>query len=106
MTNTLENCEGEITINGIHINRLRYADDTTVMAASKEDLVELIQRMKENSKESGLQKKTKIMMVNRQNQNQISIQRIYNIEMVNTIIYRGSLITNSCGWSEKIALTK
>ena len=45
-------------------NNLRYADDTTVMAVSEEELTSLLARVKEESEKAGLKlniKKTKIM---------------------------------------------
>ena len=55
--------QAEIKITGRNINNLRYADDTTLMAESEEELKNLM-RMKEESKEAGLElsiQKTKIM---------------------------------------------
>ena len=52
---------GEISIN---INNLRYADDTTLMAESEEELKSLLMKMKEESKKVGLKlniQKSKIM---------------------------------------------
>ena len=49
---------------GVHINNLRYADDTTLMAESEEDLKSLLMKVKEESEKVGLKlnmKKTKIM---------------------------------------------
>ena len=47
-----------------NINNLRYADDTTIMAESKEELKNLLKRVKEESEKAGLKlniKETKIM---------------------------------------------
>ena len=52
-----------IRIAGRNINNLRYADDTTLMAESKEELKSLLMRVKEDSEKAGLQlniQKTKI----------------------------------------------
>ena len=49
---------------GRNINNLRYADDTTLMAESKEELKSLLMKVKEESKKVGLKlsiQKTKIM---------------------------------------------
>ena len=49
---------------GININNLRYADDTTLMAESEEELKSLLMKMKEESEKVGLKlniQKTKIM---------------------------------------------
>ena len=50
MRNTgLEEAEAGIKIAGININNLRYADDTTLMAESEEDLKSLLMKVKEES---------------------------------------------------------
>ena len=49
---------------GRNINKLRYADDTTLMAESKEELKSLLMKVKEESEKVGLKlniQKTKIM---------------------------------------------
>ena len=46
--------ELEIKIAGKNINNLRYADDTTLMAESKEELKSLLMKVKEESEEPGL----------------------------------------------------
>ena len=53
-----------IKIAGRNINNLRYADDTTLMAESEEELRSLLMKVKEQSEKSGLKldiQKTKIM---------------------------------------------
>ena len=53
-----------IKIAGRNINNLRYADDTTLMAESKEELKSLLMKVKEESEKVGLKlniQKTKIM---------------------------------------------
>ena len=53
-----------IKISGRHINNPRYADDTTLMAESEEELKSLLMRVKEESENVGLKlniQKTKIM---------------------------------------------
>ena len=60
----LEETQAEIKIAGRHINNLRYADDTTLMAESKEELKSLLIKVKEESEKFGLKlniQKTKIM---------------------------------------------
>ena len=55
MRNTgLEEAQAGIKIAGININHLRYADDTTLMAESEEELKSLLMRVKEESKNVGL----------------------------------------------------
>ena len=41
-------------ISGTNINNLRYADDTTLMAESDEELKRLLMKVKEDSKKAGL----------------------------------------------------
>ena len=60
----LEEAQAGIKIAGRNINNLRYADDTTLMAESEEELKSLLMKVKEESKKVGLKpniQKTKIM---------------------------------------------
>ena len=60
----LEEAQAGIRIAGRNINDLRYADDTTLMAESKEELKNLLMRVKEESEKIRLKlniQKTKIM---------------------------------------------
>ena len=50
----LEEAQAAIKIAGRNINNLRYADDTTLMAKSKEKLKCLLMRVKEGSEKAGL----------------------------------------------------
>ena len=65
MRNTrLEEEQAEIKIAGRNINNLRYADDTTLMAESEEELKSLLMKVKEESANVGLKlniQKTKIL---------------------------------------------
>ena len=65
MRNTgLEDAQGGIKIAGKNINNLRYADDTTLMAESEEELKSLLMKVKEDSEKVGLKlniQKTKIV---------------------------------------------
>ena len=61
----LEEAQAGIKIAGRSINNLRYADDTTLMAGSKEELKSLSMKVKEESEKVGLKldtQKTKIMV--------------------------------------------
>ena len=51
----LDESQAGIKITGRNINNLTYADDTTLMAESEEDLKSLLMRVKEESERSGLQ---------------------------------------------------
>ena len=60
----LDELQAAIMIGRRNINNLRYANDTTLMAESKEELRSLLMRVKEESERAGLKlniKKTKIM---------------------------------------------
>ena len=60
----LEETQAGIKIAGRNINNLRYADDTTLMAESEEELKILLMKVKEESEKVGLKfniQKTKIM---------------------------------------------
>ena len=60
----LEDAQAGIKIAGSNMNNLRYADDTTLMAESEEELKSLLMKMKEESEKVGLKlsiQKTKIM---------------------------------------------
>ena len=50
----LEEAQAGIKIAGRNINNLRYADDTTFMAESEEDLKSLLMKVKEESEKLGL----------------------------------------------------
>ena len=60
----LDEAQAGIKITGRNINNLRYADDTTLMAESEEELKGLLMKVKEESEKTGLKfntQKTKIM---------------------------------------------
>ena len=60
----LNEAQAGIRIAGRNINNLRYTDDTTLMAESKEELKSLLMKVKEQSEKAGLKlniQKTKIM---------------------------------------------
>ena len=50
----LEESQDGIKISGININNLRYADDTTLMEESKEELKRLLMRVKEETEKASL----------------------------------------------------
>ena len=60
----LDEAQAEIKIGRRNINNLRYADDTTLMAESEEELESFLMRLKEETEKAGLKlniQKTKIM---------------------------------------------
>ena len=50
----LDEAQAGIKISGRNINNLRYADDTTLMAESEEELKSLLMKVKEKSEKAGL----------------------------------------------------
>ena len=90
MRNTgLEEAQAGIKIARRNINNLRYADDTTLMAESEEELKSLLMKVKEESEKVGLKlhlQKTKIMASSR-----ISSWQIYGetVERVSDFIFWG-----------------
>ena len=94
MRNTgLEEAQAEIKIAWRNISNLRYADDTTLMAESEEELKSLLMRVKEESEKVGLKlkiQKTKIMASGPMSSWEIDGERV---ETVAKFIYLGSKIT-------------
>ena len=89
----LDEVQAGIKVAGKNINNLRYADDTTLMAESKEELKSLLMKMKEQSEKIGLQlniQKTKIMASSPITSWQIDGE---TVETVADIIFLGSKIT-------------
>ena len=89
----LEEAQVGIKISGRNINNLRYADETTVMAESKEELKNLLMKVKEESEKVGLNlniQKTKIMASGPTTSWQIDGE---TVETVTDFIFGGSKIT-------------
>ena len=89
----LEETQGGIKIAGRNINHLRYADDTTLMAESEEELESLLMKVKEESEKVGLKlkiQKTKIMASGPITSWQIDGE---TVETVRDFIFLGSKIT-------------
>ena len=103
MRNTgLEEATARIKIAGKNINNLRYADDTTLMAKSEEELKSLLMKVKEESEKVGLKlniQKTKIMASGPMTSWQIDGE---TVETVADIIFWGSKITADCDCSHEI----
>ena len=89
----LEEAQAGIKIAGRNINHLRYADDTTLMAESEEELKSFLMRVKEESKKVGLKlniQKMKIMASCPITSLGIDGE---TVETVSGFIFRGSKIT-------------
>ena len=98
----LEEVQARIKIAGRNINNLRYADDTTLMSESEEELKSLLMKVKEESEKIGLKlniQKTKIMA-----SGPIASWQIYGetVETVSDFIFLGSNITPDGNWSHEI----
>ena len=103
MRNTgLEEAQAGIKIPRRNINNLRYADDTTLMAESEEELKSLLMKMKEESGKVGLKlniQKTKIMAPGPITSCQIDGE---TVKTVSDFIFWGSRITADGDCSHKI----
>ena len=98
----LEEAQAGIKIAGRNINNLRYADDTTLMAESEEELKSLLMKVKEESEEAGLTlniQKTKTMV-----SGPIALWQIAGAKMetVTDFIFLGSKITAKGDCSHEI----
>ena len=90
----LDEAQAGIKIAGRNINHLRYADDTTLMVESEEELKSLLMKMKEESKKAGLKsnnQKTKIMA-----SSPITSKQIDREAMTVTDYFLG--LQDQCGW--------
>ena len=103
MRNTgLEEAQTGIKIPGRNINNLRYADDTTLMAESEEELKSLLMKVKEESEKVGLKlniQKTKIMVSGPSTSWEIDGE---TVETVSDFIFLGSKITADGDCSHEI----
>ena len=98
----LDEAQAGIKIAGKNINNLRYADDTTLMAESKEELKSLLMKVKEESEKAGLKlniQKTKIIT-----SGPITSWHIdgATMETVTDFIFMGSMITADGDCSHEI----
>ena len=92
----LDEAQTGIKIAGRNINHLSYADDTTLMAESKEELKSLLIKVKEESEKVGLKlniNKTKIMASGPTISWKIDGERVETVEIVSDFIFLGSKIT-------------
>ena len=98
----LEETQAGIKIAGRNINHLRYADNTTLMAESEEELKSLLMKVKEESENVGLKlniQKTKIMASGPVTPWQIDGE---TVETVSDFIFLGSKITADGDCSHEI----
>ena len=97
----LDEAQARIKIAGRNINNLRYADDTSLMAESKEELKSLLMKVKEESEKAGQLniQKTKIMASSPITSWQTERERM---KTVTDFIFLGSKITADGDCSHKI----
>ena len=98
----MDEAQGGIKIAGRNINNLRYADDTTLMIESEEELKSLLRKVKEESEKVGLKlniQKTKIMASGPITSWEIDGERV---ETVSDFIFGGSKITADGDGSHEI----
>ena len=98
----LKEAQAGFKIVGRNINTLRYADDTTLMAESEEELKSLLMKVREESEKAGLKlniQKTKIMASSPVTSWQIDREIM---ETVRDFIYLGSQITADGDYSLEI----
>ena len=92
----LEEAQAGIKIARRNVNKLRYADDTTLMAGSEEELTSLLMKVKEESEKVGLKlniQKTKIMACGPITSRQTDGE---TVETVSDFIFGG--LQNHCKW--------
>jgi len=89
----LDELQARIKIGERHSNNLRYADDTTLMAESEEELKSLLMRVKEESERAGL--KLNIMKTKNMTSGSITSWQIEGekVEVVTDFLFLGSKIT-------------
>ena len=98
----LDEAQAGIKIDRRNINNIRYADDTTLMAESEEDLKSLLMKVKEESEKAGLKlniQKAKMMASGPITSWQIDGERM---ETVRDFIFSGSQITADGDCSHEI----
>ena len=98
----LDEAQAGIKIAGRNINNLSYADDTTLMAESKEEIKSLLMKVKEQSEKASLKlniQKTKIMVSGPITSWQIDGQKM---KTATDLIFLGSTITADGNYGHKI----
>ncbi|XP_052744154.1 uncharacterized protein LOC128199289 [Bicyclus anynana] len=96
MRHTCDQWEGGVRIGGVKLNNLRYADDTTLLAADEAEMCTLLERMERVSINLGLsinKDKTKIMVMDRSHT--LGFTGALNLHFVEEFVYLGSTITNN-----------
>ena len=92
----MDEAQAEIKISGGNISNLRYAEDTILMAESKEELKSLLVKVKEESQKVGLKlniQETKIMI-----SGPITSWKIDGETVESVRLYFGGGLQNHCRW--------
>ena len=95
----LDEAQGGIKIARRNTNNLRYADDTTLMAESKEELKNLLMEVKEESEKAGLKhniQKTKIMISSPITSQQIDEETMETV--TDFTLWGAGMLQNHCRW--------
>ena len=104
-----------ISIGGYNINNIRYADDTTLIADSEENLQDLLDTVVNKSEEKGLSiniKKTECMVMSKKKDTPVCNLFIHGkqVKQVNSFKYLGSTVTSDgksdCDIKKRIAIAK
>ena len=104
MRKALDGWKGGISIGGRQINNLRYADDTTLLANSLDEMSEILNRVKLESEAKGLKlnvTKTKYMIVGDASNSSLSVDG-QEVEKISDFNFLGAVITNEGGCSIEI----
>ena len=95
MRRVLEDWNGGVKIGGRLFSNLRYADDTMLIASSPAELLEFMGRLERISSEYGLKvnvNKTKVMIIDRDNENRRQPAKIGAFDVVDKFVYLGSML--------------
>ena len=105
MRRVLDSHVGGVSIGGWHLSNLRYADDTTLITPSLEELCDLLLKVKHESEALGLHlnvAKTKIMMIGEDTQTDPIIIENEEVEVVTKFNFLGAYISHSGGCQDEI----
>ena len=102
----LEDEEGGVTINGVKINNLRYADDSIIIARNEKELNSMVNKLNRISNNYGLKinsSKTKFMVVSKRNNSHVEL-KIGDVQVncVEKIKYLGTQFNSKANSAEEI----